>query len=108
MNKTPELKYTTLYRMARVIKCFIDTQRADDFPEIWEWFGFVIERAYRHGRISAHEFDKLALTAFYDYPGEMKEHRTEDEMKRDLDVLKAVLMLRKWGNKSQSKEDEIA
>lgn len=38
----------------------------------WEHFDKILNDAYNAGELTDHQFDVLALTAFYDYLGDLK------------------------------------
>ena len=64
MSKT---KFDELMVKAEELHEKIDTDYADEHEEEWNAFDAEINAAYDSGKISASEFDRLAVMAFYDY-----------------------------------------
>lgn len=55
--------------IAKLLHSQLDSDWAYENEKAYDWFANEIEKQYAEGKISAEEFDELALTAFYDYDG---------------------------------------
>lgn len=62
---------TKLMARARFLGKRLDTEWAWDNANKYDEFADEIERLYTEKKLTAHDFNELALTAFYDY--ELKE-----------------------------------
>ena len=70
IRRTPS--YDGLKDWATSLSALKDTDYVEGHEDEWEAFDRAINFAYDEGKITAEQFDELALTAFYDYQGELK------------------------------------
>lgn len=62
-----------LRKQAKFLESRLDTDWAEENAQQYTDFEKAVNKAYDEGRISGKEFNELVLTAFYDYPEDLKE-----------------------------------
>lgn len=66
------MAYIHLMEIARRLERNLDTEYAENNPGEWEHFEKVLNEEYDAGNLTDEQFNELALTAFYDYPYDLK------------------------------------
>lgn len=69
------MKFDELMKLAKNLEANLETEWAEEHADHYEQFDEIINEEYDNGNITAWQFNKLAHTAFYDYP-EIKEEET--------------------------------
>ena len=72
-NRENLRKFHDLCEWANDLERALNSEWADEHPEEWDAFEDEIEKEYARGNITGAQFNTLALIAFYDYQGELKE-----------------------------------
>ena len=69
-----------IMKLAKKVEAHLNTERAEEYGDLWYKLADEMEKAYERGEITAEEFDNIALDAFWEFPGELKNGYELDEM----------------------------
>lgn len=69
---TERTTFERLMVTAKKLESHLDTDWAYENSEKYDIFAEIIENFWNEGLLTNEQFDELALTAFYDYDGDLK------------------------------------